>query len=70
MGCFFAVCAVAMLRDGYYVGRNHGTRTGSKRYYRAGHPVSFWLLVVGFLLLAMVLIGDGVYQLIRPAVGR
>ena len=55
-GCFFAWCAISMLRNGCYIGRNHRMRSGTKKYYRAGHPISFWFLVISGFFLAGVLI--------------
>jgi hypothetical protein len=55
--CFVAWTSISIIRRGYYVGRNHFTATGSKRYYRAGHALSFWAITISGLVLAIVLIG-------------
>ena len=54
-----------LLRNGYYDGRNHQAASGSKRYYRANNPLSFWLLVSGGIFFATVLIGVGLFHLLR-----
>jgi hypothetical protein len=63
IGCFFAWGGVSMIRNGYYIGRNHHMRSGSKRYYLAAHPITFWFLAGSALLLAFALISMSVLHL-------
>jgi hypothetical protein len=56
LACFLAWRSLSMIRRGYFVGRvAFGRALQSKRYYRAGHPLYFWSLAGGGLLMAVVL---------------
>ena len=66
LGVFLAWCSVSMIRRGYFVSRVVETHkpTWSKRFYRAGHPLAFWTLAGGGLILAVVLIAWTLTRLI------
>jgi hypothetical protein len=67
---FLAWCSVSMIRRGYFTGRNpeflvRGNRRYAKRYYRTGHPLAFWVLAGGGLVVAIVLVTYALSHLYR-----
>jgi putative solute:sodium symporter small subunit len=70
LGCFLAWCSVSIIRRGYFTGRNpeflfRGNMRYSKRFYRAGHPIQFWAVACGGIVMAVVLIAYALSRLYR-----
>jgi hypothetical protein len=63
LGCAVGWSSISMIRRGYFVGRIVFDPTRSKRYYRAGHPLQFWALAGGGLVLSVVLVGYSLSRL-------
>jgi putative solute:sodium symporter small subunit len=66
LGLFLAWCSVSIIQRGYFVGRVvFGRPLQNKRYYRAGHPIQFWSLAGGGLVMAVVLLTCALSHLCR-----
>jgi putative solute:sodium symporter small subunit len=65
VGCFLAWCSVTMIRRGYFIGRRDSEPLTSKRYYRTNHPLQFWVIAGGGIVMAVILIATALSRLSR-----